>query len=60
MATFKSAAIFSDHMVLQRNKGVRIFGEGENGKKVTVRFNGQVVSASVVDEKWTVMLSSRR
>lgn len=57
MATFKAAAIFSDHMVLQRNKGVRIFGEGENGKKVTVRFNGQVVSASVVDEKWTVMLS---
>lgn len=32
---FKVAAIFSDRMVLQRNKRIAVFGEGEPGKTVT-------------------------
>ena len=28
----KVAAIFSDNMVLQRNKPIAVFGEGDNGK----------------------------
>lgn len=31
MANYTIAAVFSDHMVLQRNKNITIFGTGENG-----------------------------
>lgn len=34
----KVAAIFSDNMVLQRNKPIAVFGEGNNGSKITVEF----------------------
>ncbi len=33
---FKPAAIFSDHMVLQRNKPIAVFGEGEKSTLVKV------------------------
>jgi len=33
---FKVAAIFSDNMVLQRNKTIAVFGEGKDGKTVEV------------------------
>lgn len=33
---FSVAAVFSSNMVLQREKKIRIFGEGEEGQKVTV------------------------
>lgn len=37
---FKVAAIFSDNMVLQRDKPIALFGEGENGRliKATLKF----------------------
>ncbi len=36
MSTFQTAAVFGDHMVLQRGKNIAVFGEGEDGKRVTV------------------------
>lgn len=56
MSEFKVAAVFSSHMVLQRNKNIKIFGQGENGKTVTVTFLGQAYTAKVKEEKWTVIL----
>ena len=46
MADFKTAAVFSDHMVLQRNKWTAVFGEAENGA---------VVKASLFDDKGAVL-----
>lgn len=34
-------SIFSDHMILQREKRVEIYGKSEAGKEVKVSFNGQ-------------------
>jgi sialate O-acetylesterase len=37
--------LFSDHAVLQRDRPVRVWGWGQAGENVTVRFHGQTVSA---------------
>ena len=49
--------LFQDHMVLQKGQLVPIWGKGADGEVVTVRFNGQNVSTTVVDGKWKVELS---
>src|ERR1700723_174598 len=36
--------LFSDHAVLQRDRPVRIWGWGDGGENVTVRFHGQTVT----------------
>ncbi len=56
MTAFKTAAIFSDHMVLQREKNICIFGQGENDKTVTVTFNGKSYETKVKEEAWSVLL----
>lgn len=51
------ASIFSDHMVLQRDKPVPVWGWAEPGDQVTVDFAGQRRSAEAgVDGKWLVRL----
>lgn len=57
-AELKTANIFSDNMVLQRNTKVPVHGTAEPGEKITVSFNNQTVSAVTDDSgKWIVMLS---
>lgn len=49
--------VFSDHMVLQRNRPVNVWGKATKGENVTVSLNGN--TASVVtgkDGKWKVAL----
>ena len=46
MANFKTAAVFSDHMVLQRNKFISIFGEAPEGSLIT---------ASLFDDKGNLL-----
>lgn len=41
--------VFSDHMVLQRQKPVPMWGLAEPGEKVTVKFRGQEKSATADD-----------
>ena len=59
---FKTAAVFSDHMVLQRNKYISIFGEADKGTIVTATlydFNGAELShnSSVADNgRWIIQL----
>lgn len=52
-AEIKLADPFSDHMVLQRNRPIPVWGKGTPGEHVTVTLNGESVSA-VTDEngKW--------
>ena len=38
--------LFSDHMVLQRDKPVPVYGMGSPGESVTVTFNGQTPSTT--------------
>lgn len=44
MAEVKLPEIFSDNMVLQRDKPVTIWGWADKGEKVTVNFNGQLLT----------------
>jgi sialate O-acetylesterase len=51
--------IFSDHMVLQMNSKVSVWGESEPGREVFVTINGQHASGVVDDAgKWTVSLNN--
>ena len=56
MAEFKAAAVFSDNMVLQQGKNIRVFGEGENGEEVIVTFCGQTTKTIVQQNKWMAIL----
>lgn len=49
-AALRLSGIFSDHMVLQRERPTSIWGWGEKGKEVTVEFAGQMVSAMAGDD----------
>lgn len=44
-AAVQLSNLFSDHAVLQRDRPVRIWGWGQPGENVTVRFHGQSVAA---------------
>ncbi|MFA6713902.1 MAG: sialate O-acetylesterase [Victivallales bacterium] len=52
---FKVADVFSDHMVLQRQKPVQVWGWTKPGEKVNVEFKGQKLTATAYkDGKWLV------
>ena len=56
-AELKLAAVFSDHMVLQRDKAVPIWGWADAGATVTVEFAGQKKTATAdASGKWLVKL----
>ncbi|MBL9170795.1 MAG: hypothetical protein JNN07_23890 [Verrucomicrobiales bacterium] len=50
--------LFSDHMVLQRNTSVPIWGWADEGEKVEVSFRKQKVTTVAKDGKWMVKLSA--
>ncbi len=64
MAEFQVAAVFSDHMVLQREKTIAVFGEGEDGARVTVTLSGgeKDVTAEAVTANgcWSVMMPAQK
>jgi sialate O-acetylesterase len=56
-AELKVAAVFSDHMVLQRDRPVPVWGWCDPGEKVAVRFAGQRKDATADSSgKWIVRL----
>ncbi len=56
-AELKLAAIFSDHMLLQRDKTVPVWGWSEPGEQITVEFAGQKkTTVANADGKWFVKL----
>ncbi len=58
-AEVKPAAYFSDHMVLQRDRPVNVWGTADSGDKITVEFAGQKRSVTV-DAKgnWKIVLDA--
>lgn len=58
-AELKLAALFSDHMVLQCDKPVPIWGWAPAGEKITVEFAGQTKKTTAdANGKWTVKLDA--
>ncbi len=56
-AEVKPAAIFSDHMVLQRDMAVPIWGTAQPGEEVTVSFAGQTEKTKADSTgKWMIKL----
>ena len=52
----RTAAIFSDCMVLQRNKPIAVWGDGKDGTRVTVTLAGQSAQTTVQNGTWRVTL----
>ena len=58
-AEVRPFALFTEGMVLQRDMKVPVWGTADAGERVTVRFQGQEVSAVAAgDGKWMVRLDS--
>lgn len=56
-ADVKPHGIFVDHMVLQRDRPVPVFGTAEAGESVKVEFGGQILSGTAdKDGSWSVTL----
>ncbi len=57
LADVKLPAIFGDHMVLQQEAALPVWGWAEPGEKVTVTFDGKKAEATAgADGKWRVEL----
>lgn len=56
MACFNLAAIFTDHMVLQRNKSVKIWGSAYNKIKIRAELCGNTAETTAEDGKWSLTL----
>ncbi|MEC9048783.1 MAG: hypothetical protein VYA51_12295 [Planctomycetota bacterium] len=53
------ARVFDDHMVLQRDEPVRVWGWGDAGATAVVRFGAQERAATVaIDGRWEVLLDA--
>ncbi len=53
--TLKPANIFTDHMVLQRDKAVPVWGQASPKEKITVEFAGQTKKTKAgVNGKWMI------
>lgn len=60
MADVKLPRLFGDHMVLQRDQPLPIWGWADPGEKVTVRLgNDRAECAAGKDGKWSVRLAAR-
>ncbi|WP_438482513.1 sialate O-acetylesterase [Oleiharenicola lentus] len=56
-AAVQLASPFTDHMVLQRDLPVPVWGRADVGEKVTVEFDGQKLTATTnADGKWRIDL----
>jgi sialate O-acetylesterase len=60
-ADVRLSALFSDHMVLQCDREVPVWGWAEPGEKMTVTFAGQTVaSVAGADGRWRVVLQAMK
>lgn len=56
-ASVRLPRVFSDHMVLQRDVPLRVWGWGDPGERVEIAFAGEAVAATVSDTgRWSVKL----
>jgi sialate O-acetylesterase len=59
-AEVKLPGIFSDNMVLQRDKPVAVWGWADEGEKVTVKIGGHEASTEAKNGKWKVYLPKQK
>ncbi|MCS7089815.1 MAG: sialate O-acetylesterase [Verrucomicrobiota bacterium] len=59
-ADFRTAPIFTHHMVLQQGQPVPVWGWGEEGEPITVRLGRQRVTTVVRNGRWEVRLRPLR
>jgi len=57
---FQVNSLFSDHMVLQRNLPVRIYGEGLAGTVVTARLAGREAKTIASEDGWEITLPAMK
>lgn len=58
-AQLKVANIFGDHMVLQRNEPIKVWGWNDPGEKITIAFNGRSVNTQTdANGNWKLELAS--
>ncbi len=58
-AQLKVANVFGDHMVLQRDKPIKIWGWNNSGENVIINFNGQSqVAITDKNGEWSMSLSA--
>jgi sialate O-acetylesterase len=55
-AEVKPNALFTDHMVLQRDKPVKVWGSATDGDRITVRLGEQSAETTAANGKWEVAL----
>ncbi len=55
----RAAAVFSDHMVLQRNKKICVFGEGITGREISVTLGEDHTVTRCRDGRWMVYLPEK-
>lgn len=53
---FKIADIFTDHMVLQREQNIKVFGKCDEQGEIKVEINGNSATAKPIDGKWIAEL----
>ena len=53
---FSCARIFSDHMVLQRNRPIAVFGQGPDGETVEAELLGRRARAACAGGRWLLFL----
>jgi sialate O-acetylesterase len=59
-SAFQLHGTFSDHMVLQRDHEVRIYGTGQADEQINVEFDGEKASTQLLEDgKWQITFSSR-
>ncbi len=56
MSNLRLADVFTDHMILQRDMRIPIWGTAVGESKITIEFCGQIIEALVVNEKWCAYL----
>ena len=59
-ADVKINSVFGNHMVLQRNKPVSIWGKAKPGEKISVRFGDLIVKGKAnADSTWKIILPAQ-
>ena len=56
----KLHGLFTDNMVLQRDKPIAVYGTGDDGEKVTVELDGKKTAATVAKGQWKVTLPAMK
>lgn len=55
-ATVSVSPLFTDHMVLQRDAPLHIWGNATTEKKITLQFAGTTVQTKPVNQQWEIVL----